>query len=228
MVNASSQLNNTIHNTAWVPGHFHMTVAGPVFLAIIGMSLYLYSKTAGKRVFLPKLAVIIPYLWVVGILIFSTGLSWGGLIGEPRRTNLGMTYLNPKHELFTPEWVPTTLLGLLGGIIMFIAGMLFLVVFFGTMLRKRQEEGALEFPVSETIHNEKYIPLFNTLKPWLVTMAVLLAIAYIPAFWDATKNPGPGAPRFTPDNPIPVENKTSQVPSGKGVNEATTTTVAKK
>src|SRR5215212_6630117 len=84
LVNASYQLNNVVHNTAWMPGHFHMTVAGPVFLAIIGMSTYLYSTTSGKRVFLPKVNVIIPYLWVIGILIFSTGLSWGGLIGEPR------------------------------------------------------------------------------------------------------------------------------------------------
>jgi cytochrome c oxidase subunit 1 len=204
MVNASSQLNNTIHNTAWVPGHFHMTVAGPVFLGIIGMSLYLYAKTAGKKIFLPRVNVIIPYLWTIGILIFSTGLSWGGLIGEPRRTNLGITYLNPKHALYTPEWVPTTLLGLLGGIIMFIAGMLFLVVFFGTMLRPKTAEGALEFPVSETLHEEKRIPLFDTFKPWLVTMAVILVVSYVPAFLDATRNPGPGAPRFEPNNPAPV------------------------
>lgn len=212
IVNASSELNNTIHNTAWLPGHFHMTVAGPVFLAIVGMSLYIYSKSTGKKIFMPKVAVIIPYLWTIGILIFSTGLSWGGLIGEPRRTNLGMTYLNPKHELFTPEWVPTTLLGLLGGIVMFIAGMLFLVVFFGTMFRKSTEEAVLEFPTSEAIHDEKRIPLFDTFKPWLVTMGVILVIAYVPAFLDATKNPGPGAPRFTPDNPVQLE---SSIPANK-------------
>ncbi|MGZ3837116.1 MAG: cbb3-type cytochrome c oxidase subunit I [Flavisolibacter sp.] len=208
IVNSSSELNNVIHNTAWLPGHFHMTVAGPVFLAIIGMSLYLYSTTSGKKIFLPKLAVIIPYLWVIGILIFSTGLSWGGLLGEPRRTNLGMTYLNPKNELFTPEWVPTTLLALLGGIIMFVAGMLFLVVFFGTMFKKRTEIAALEFPVSTSLHNERRIPLFDSFKPWLAMMAVVLVVAYVPAFLDATRNPGPGAPRFTPDNPVPVENPT--------------------
>jgi cytochrome c oxidase subunit 1 len=204
MVNASSELNNVIHNTAWLPGHFHMTVAGPVFLAIIGMSTYMYSKISGKKVFLPRVNVIIPYLWVIGILIFSTGLSWGGLIGEPRRTNLGMSYLNPKSELFTPQWVPTTMLALFGGIIMFIAALLFFVVFFGTIFRKRTEEGGLEFPVSESLHEEKRIPLFDTFKPWLVTMAVILVISYVPAFMDATKNPGPGAPRFTPDNPVPM------------------------
>lgn len=207
IVNSSSQLNNTIHNTAWLPGHFHMTVAGPVFLAIIGMSLYLYQKTSGKKIFMPRIAVIIPYLWTIGILIFSTGLSWGGLIGEPRRTNLGMTYLNPKHELFTPEWVPTTMLGLLGGIIMFIAATLFLIVFFGTMFKKRTEAAGLELPVSESIHDEKRIPLFDSFKPWLVTMAIILVVAYVPAFMDATKNPGPGAPQFLPDNPVPVQTK---------------------
>ena len=207
LVNASYQLNNVVHNTAWMPGHFHMTVAGPVFLAIIGMSTYLYSKISGKRVFLPKINVIIPYLWLIGVLIFSTGLSWGGLIGEPRRTNLGMTYLNPSHELYTPEWVPTTMLALLGGIIMFIAGVLFFVVFFGTMLGKRKEEPILELPVSEAYHDEKRIPLFDRFKPWLVTMAVILVIAYTPALINAVKNPGAGSPPYLHDNPVPVQNQ---------------------
>lgn len=205
IVNASGQLNNVVHNTAWLPGHFHMTVAGPVFLSIIGMSLFLYATNSGKKIFLPKINVIIPYLWVIGILIFSFGLSWGGLQGEPRRTNLGLTYLNPNHELYTPEWVPTTLLALAGGIIMTVAGLLFFIVFFGTMLRKPAEKGELVLPVTEILHDEKRIPLFDTFKPWLVTMAVILLLAYVPAFLEAGNNPGPGAPQFTPDNPVPVE-----------------------
>lgn len=223
LVNASYQLNNVVHNTAWMPGHFHMTVAGPVFLAIIGMSTYLYSKTSGKRIFLPKVNVIIPYLWLIGVLVFSTGLSWGGLIGEPRRTNLGMTYLNPTHELYTPEWVPTTLLALLGGIIMFIAGLLFFVVFFGTVFSKRKEEAVLELPVSEAYHDEKRIPLFDRFKPWLVTMAVILVIAYTPALINAVQNPGPGSPRYMPDNPVPVQS----APVSKSISSSTSTVVKK-
>ena len=205
LVNASAQLNNVVHNTAWLPGHFHMTVAGPVFLAIIGMSVYLYSNIAGKKIFLPRVNVIIPYLWTIGILIFSTGLSWGGLIGEPRRTNLGLTYLNPKNELFRPEWVPTTLLGLAGGIIMFVAGVLFFIVFFGTVLKKKSTEGELNLPVSEALHDENRIPLFDQFKPWLVTMGVILVLAYTPALLNVMKNTGPGAPAFTPDNPVPAQ-----------------------
>ncbi len=203
IVNASGQLNNVIHNTAWLPGHFHMTVAGPVFLSIIGMSLYLYATTSGKKIFLPSINVIIPYLWTIGILIFSTGLSWGGLRGEPRRTNLGLSYLDPSSDLYTPEWIPTTMLALAGGIIMTVAGLLFFIVFFGTMLSKKKQEGELILPVSEILHDEKRVPLFDSFKPWLVTMAVIIVIAYVPAFIDANKNPGPGAPVFTPENPLP-------------------------
>src|SRR5690349_4160703 len=205
LVNASAQLNNVVHNTAWLPGHFHMTVAGPVFLAIIGMSTYLYSTNSGKKIFLPTVNVIIPYLWVIGILIFSTGLSWGGLLGEPRRTNLGLTYLNPKNELFTPEWVPTTMLALAGGIIMTVTALLYFVVLVGTICGKRKDPAGLHLPVSEVLHDEKRIALFDTFKPWLVTMAVVLVLSYVPAFIAASSNPGPGAPQFVPDSPVPVQ-----------------------
>ncbi len=204
IVNASYQLNNVIHNTAWLPGHFHMTVAGPVFLAIIGMSTYLYANMSGRKIFMPSINVIIPYLWTIGVLIFSGGLMWGGLLGEPRRTNLGISYLNPDSEFYRPDWVPTTTLALLGGIIMFIAGTLFIVVFFGTMFRQKSKPAVLELPVSEAYHDEKRIPVFDKFKPWLIAMIVILLIAYIPALFNVAENTGPGAPAFNPDNPTPV------------------------
>jgi cytochrome c oxidase subunit 1 len=184
-----------------------MTVAGPVFLAIVGMSLYIYSKMSGKRIFWPKLNTIIPYLWVIGMLIFSFGMSWGGLRGEPRRTNLGTTYLNPDSELFRSDWVPTTLLAMLGGIIMFVAGMLYIIIFFGTILSKKKEEGMLEIPVSEAYHDEKRVPLFDKFKPWIVTMIIIILLAYIPALLNVNKNSGPGSPRYDIDNPVPIDAK---------------------
>jgi cytochrome c oxidase subunit 1 len=203
IVNSSVQLNNVVHNTAWIPGHFHMTVAGPVFLGIIGMSLYLISTLQGKKIFLPGINVIVPYLWLIGVLIFSTGLMWGGLIGEPRRTNLGMTYLNPSSSLYHPQWVPTTLLALAGGIIMTISGLLYFIVFFGTLFSKKTEESILEFPESESYHEEKRVALLDSFKPWLVIMAIIILIAYVPAILNVEKNSGPGAPTFLPNNPTP-------------------------
>lgn len=203
IVNASYQLNAVVHNTAWLPGHFHMTVGGPVFLAILGMSTYMASSLMGKKVFLPRVNVIIPYLWVIGILIFSSGLMWGGLLGEPRRTNLGMTYLNPSSSQYHPQWVPTTMLALAGGIIMTFAGLLFFIVFFGTVFRKKSESSRLIFPESVAYHDEKRIPFMDSFKPWLAIMFITILLAYIPAIYQAIRNSGADAPTFLPYNPTP-------------------------
>ncbi|NNE29641.1 MAG: cytochrome C oxidase subunit I, partial [Saprospiraceae bacterium] len=121
LVNASYSLNNVVHNTAWIPGHFHMTIAGPVFLGILGMSLYMLEKVTGKDIAYKRIATIVPYLWTVGMLTFSVGLSVSGLLGAPRRTNMGLSYLNPDSPLFRPDWVLWETLGVVGGCMMFAA-----------------------------------------------------------------------------------------------------------
>ena len=91
VINASYNLDNVVHNTSWLPAHFHQTVAGPIFLAYIGMSLFLVATLTGKEIKLPTWNVWVPYIWTVGIMIFSTGLFIGGASGEPRRTNMAIT-----------------------------------------------------------------------------------------------------------------------------------------
>jgi cytochrome c oxidase subunit 1 len=48
IINASYNLNNVVHNTSWLPAHFHQTVAGPVFLSYIGMTLFLVAKPGSE------------------------------------------------------------------------------------------------------------------------------------------------------------------------------------
>ena len=58
-------MNNVVHNTAWVPAHFHTTVAGPVFLGFTGMTLHLVSTLTGKPVRLKSLNVAVPWIWLL-------------------------------------------------------------------------------------------------------------------------------------------------------------------
>ena len=204
IVNASYALNSIVHNTDWMPGHFHMTVAGPVFLAILGMSIYLLSRLSGKEIKYKNFVVIVPYVWLIGVLIFSSGLMWGGLMGEPRRTNLGMTYTNPENSLFRPDWVPSTMLALVGGIIMTVAAMLFFWSFFFTVFSKKSFEPHLDFPTAEVLHEERELSILNNFKPWLVIMIIVIIIAYVPALMDTFKYSGPGAPPYDTNNPTPV------------------------
>lgn len=206
IINSSYVLNKMVHNTAWMPGHFHMTVAGPVFLAIIGMALYIIAKITGKSIRLKKLYTLTPYFWTMGLLIFSYGLMNGGLIGEPRRTNLGMTYLNPESPLFRPEWVSTTTIALFGGIIMTVAFVMYVASMIATIIGKKVREEIIEFPVSEPLHEEKPVAILQSFKPWLILMGLVIVLAYVPALMDVFKYTGKGAEPYAPNNPVPIVN----------------------
>lgn len=209
IVNASYSLDEVVHNTAWMPGHFHMTVAGPVFLAIVGMSLYLYAKLSGKEVKYKAFATIVPYLWMGGLVFFSHGLMAGGLMGEPRRTNLGMSYTNPESPLFNSHWVPTTTSTLIGGIIMTTAALLYFISFFATVFSKPVREQALELPVSEDLHEEKSVPALLNMKPWLIIMGVLIFFAYIPALNNVFKYSTPVKAKYDVESPMLLQDSTN-------------------
>src|SRR5262249_47097134 len=104
VINASYNLDNVVHNTSWLPAHFHQTIAGPVFLAYIGMSLFLVAKLTGKEIKFPTVNIWMPYVWTVGIMIFSTGLFIGGCVRAPPTTNNELTCTTatlppPPHAL---------------------------------------------------------------------------------------------------------------------------------
>jgi len=201
IVNASYSLNQLVHNTDWVPGHFHMTVAGPVLLVILGMSLYIYSSISGKEIKFKTLAVIIPYIWMVGVAFLSHGLMSGGLMGEPRRTNLGLSYTNPDHPLFNKLWVPTTTITLIGGLIMGIASILYFFLFFSTIAGKKVNESIIILPESEELHEEKKIPLLLDMRPWLALSVILILFTYVPGLISVFKYSKSVSSQYQPDNP---------------------------
>ena len=205
VINASYNLDNVVHNTSWLPAHFHQTIAGPVFLSYIGMSLFLVAELTGKKIRLPTWNVWVPYIWTLGIMIFSTGLFIGGAGGEPRRTNMGLSYTNPQSHLYHPDWVYAKMLGSLGGTIMTIAALMFFVVFFSTLFRKPVKQGALELIVSEPYHDER-VPAVQTFTPWLVGAALLLVIAYAPPITQTMRSNFSGAPPYSQDNPRPISS----------------------
>jgi len=204
IINASYNLNNVVHNTSWLPAHFHQTVAGPVFLSYIGMSLYLVAKLTGKEIKLPKWNVWVPYIWTLGIMVFSTGGFISGASGEPRRTNLGLSYANPQSPLYHADWQISRILGSTGGILMTIAALLFFVIFFATLFGKATKQGALELIVSEPYHDER-VPAVQSFTPWLAGAALLLLIAYAPPITQTIRSHFPGAPAYSPQSPLPAK-----------------------
>lgn len=209
VVNASYNVNQVVHNTSWVPAHFHMTVAGPVFLAILGMSLYILIGINGRKLTSPKLAMIVPYTWMIGIMIMSTGLFIGGLHGEPRRTNMGMTYLNPKAAEFRADWVLSSSMAAVGGIIMTIAILIFFYVLAKSLMSQKDENLNFEVPLTESYHNED-IAAVKVLKPWVIGAVIMAFLAYAPPIYQILKDNNPGGSGFTPDSPVPTSKESTK------------------
>lgn len=206
IVNASYQLNTAVHNTAWLPGHFHLTVAGPVLLAFLGGSLYLVHQFMGKKVRMKGWVVSVPYLYMIGVSIFSWGMMRGGLIGLPRRTNTGASYANPGSSLYQSEWIPYIDISVIGGSLMFLAILIFVVAFFATVFAKRSaeaESGVITFPISEALHNEPATMLRN-FRPFIIIAIILIVLSYTPVILDVLEATYSGSVPYSPNSPVPL------------------------
>jgi cytochrome c oxidase subunit 1 len=135
----TEQINILAHNTLRIPGHFHATVVGGTALAFMAVTYYLIPLIFRKKVALWKLAKIQPWLFGVGVTIFSIAMTFAGVFGVPRR-HWDISF---SQAIFKWEFPPATDLMLaltaLGGVLMVAAVIIFVLsavisVFFGETL----------------------------------------------------------------------------------------------
>ena len=81
----TEQLNLIIHNTIYVPGHFHATVVIGTTMAFMGITFFLIPTLFRREVMFPGLAKWQPYLFGLGMMGFSLFMMGAGTLGVPRR-----------------------------------------------------------------------------------------------------------------------------------------------
>ena len=81
----TEQINIIAHNTLRIPGHFHATVVGGTALAFMGVTYYVIPLIFRKQVAFWPLAKIQPYLFAIGMTVFSIAMTFAGTFGVPRR-----------------------------------------------------------------------------------------------------------------------------------------------
>ena len=192
LTNASYNVNLVIHNTIWVPGHLHLTVGSGVTLTFIGILYWLLPHLTGKELFSRKLALAQAWTWFVGMILFSNSLHLLGLhFGVPRRTSLGAAPYN------APEWRPFQIEAALGGVILFISLILFIVVVAGTVFASRRLEKPVEMPVAEAAEDPQRTPAWmDQWRPWLAAVVVLILIGYGPILFEMVSNAQFNVPGF--------------------------------
>ena len=104
LINASNQMNAVVHNTLWITGHFHLTVATSVALTFFGIIYWLIPVITG-RVLTPRmnrLGIIQTLIWCIGMFIMSGSMHTVGLLGSPRRTAYNTYDDHPDAILWMP------------------------------------------------------------------------------------------------------------------------------
>ncbi len=81
----AEQLNMLIHNTIYVPGHFHATVVIGTTLAFMGLTYFLVPALFKREVLFPGFAKIQPYLYGLSMYVVSLVMMGAGTLGVSRR-----------------------------------------------------------------------------------------------------------------------------------------------
>ena len=179
LINASFTMNQVIHNTTWVPGHFHMTVGSAVALTLMGVAYWLIPYLTGRGLWGRGLAVASSWTYTIGLLIFARGMISGGLEGMPRRTFMA------EASYGSPAWELPGLLTGIGGTVMFAGVMLFFLVVGMTIVAGPRGAQPADVPVSETLTTPATVgwePKLDRIGLWTAAAVVLILIAYGPFF----------------------------------------------
>jgi cytochrome c oxidase subunit I len=190
IINASHQLNQVVHNTIWVTGHFHLTLATTVVLTFFGAAYWLIPHLTGRVMTkaINRLAIVQTIVWTIGMCFMSGSMHFAGLLGAPRRSAFS-TYGNSAQAL---EWIPYQIAQAVGGTILFIGIILVLVIV--TNLAFFAPKGETEFPVGEVSETADRTPLaLENWKLWVGITVALILIAYTIPFIDMIQNAPPGS-----------------------------------
>ncbi len=193
IINASYQLNNVVHNTSWVVGHFHMTVGGAVAVTFAVSMYVLLRELYGREVILPRLRPAMPLLALVGLYTFSLAYYAAGLAGAPRRT-MDLTY----GGLIPDSWILPLQVGAIGGMIFFAAFTIFYIHFYGSILfgKKITVIESIFSPNPHNPHPENRKGLLDSMRLIIAITIILNLLAYIgPLYEIYTRGTIPVPPR---------------------------------
>jgi len=186
IVNSSYSMDVLVHNTMWIVGHFHVTVGGPVALSFIGAAYRLVPALTGRKLFMPKLALAQTWLWFFGMLLMSISMHIAGLLGSPRRTS-EVTYFG---ALGAQSWHGEMVFAAVGGTLVFISVLMFVVVAVGTRLRDEQPAEKPTFAFASVQEDALDTPrAFDMLGRWAALAVVLAVLAYLGPIHDQLSEP---------------------------------------
>ncbi len=143
VVMGTEQINLIIHNTIYVPAHFHATVAVGTTLAFMALTYLLIPVLFRRRMILPTLARWQPYIFGGGMTVLILFMLGAGTLGVSRR-HWDMDFTGAALGFEYPGMAYTMMaIAAIGGLLAIVGGAAFLLITVGSLLfGKRLEPSA--------------------------------------------------------------------------------------
>ncbi len=172
LINMSYAMNAMIHNTSWVPAHFHLIFGGTVVIMYFAIAYEMWPRITGRPLRSKRLARWQLWSWFCGML--TTTIPWhiAGLMGQPRRVAT-FDYSDP---LIAPT-APLTIISVLGGVILLCSAILLIVI----LVRSHFGERSVVSPVGYALAVNPPLrvpPSLNGFGLWNAILAVLMIVTY--------------------------------------------------
>jgi len=134
VVMGTEQINLIIHNTIYVPAHFHATVAVGTTLTFMGLTFFLIPVLFRRQMILPTLAKWQPYLFGIGMTILILFMMGAGTLGVSRR-HWDMDFAGAALS-FEYSGMAYTMMGIagIGAVIAVIGGGAYLLITVGSIV----------------------------------------------------------------------------------------------
>ena len=148
VVMGTEQINIIMHNTPYVPGHFHGTVVAGTTLAFMALTYLLIPLIFQREIRFPRVARWQPYVFGFGVAGISLFMMGAGTLGVARR-HWDITFADAPLDFSYPEAAFLMLaLNGLSAIAAAIGGIMYVVVVVASVLSGRRVEGkvAIEAP----------------------------------------------------------------------------------
>jgi len=144
VVMGTEQINLLMHNTMYVPGHFHATVVIGTTLTFMALTYYLIPVLFKREMIAPTLAKWQPYVFGFSMYALALVMMGAGTMGVPRR-HWDMAFGGAPLAF---EWSGAAylMMGLVGifGLLTIIGGAMYVYITVGSLLWGRKLEPGSE------------------------------------------------------------------------------------
>jgi len=142
----TEQLNLIIHNTIYVPGHFHATVVVGTTLTFMAVIYYLIPVLFRRELIAPTLARWQPYLFGLSMYFLCLVMMGAGTLGVSRRHwDMAFQGAAMAYEWPGAAYLMMALVGI-GGVAAIIGGVAFVYIMLGSLLWGRKLEAGTSSP----------------------------------------------------------------------------------